>query len=136
MNIHKTITNLALLINHRAFLFLNNQNEFLKNFTGIVCDLNKIISHFQNGKFHNKNGPAIYYVNGYKEWWMNGKCHRLNEPAVIRPDGMKKWYVNDKLHRLNGPACEYPDGRKSWYIHGISYTEQNYWKELKTFSNK
>jgi len=26
-----------------------------------------------NGQFHRKNGPAVEWANGSKEWWLNGK---------------------------------------------------------------
>jgi hypothetical protein len=49
------------------------------NFTGNIewCDGEKTKGSFcyvflKNGLYHNENGPAIVYSNGYKEWYLNG----------------------------------------------------------------
>jgi len=32
-----------------------------------------------NGKFHREDGPAIYYNNGNKYWYLNGKEYSFEE---------------------------------------------------------
>ena len=44
--------------------------------------------------YHREDGPAIEYVNGYKEWYLNGKRHREDGPAIEYPDDDKEWYLN------------------------------------------
>lgn len=43
-----------------------------------------------------EDGPAVEYVDGYKEWWLNGKLSREDGPAVEHADGYKQWWLNDK----------------------------------------
>ena len=64
----------------------------------------------ENKKFHRKNGPAVEYVSGSKEWWKNGK-----------------------LHREDGPAIEYANGVKEWHLDGKEISEEEF---LKIMSNK
>lgn len=47
-------------------------NIFIKNFSGGICDVYRIIYYFSEGLIHNKNGPAIEHYNGGKEWYLNG----------------------------------------------------------------
>ena len=65
---------------------------------------------------HREDGPAIEYVDGYKEWWLNGKLHREDGPAIEYADGNKQWQLNGKLHREDGPAVERANGDKYWYL--------------------
>jgi hypothetical protein len=48
----------------------------------------------ERGQLHRKDGPAVEYVSGTKEWWKNGKQHRLDGPSVVWADGTKEWRVN------------------------------------------
>ena len=86
---------------------------------------------YLNGKFHRENGPAVEVANAYKGWYLNGKFHREDGPALEDANGNKWWYLNGKLHRENGPAIEYANGDKWWYLNGESYSESDYWKEVK-----
>jgi len=71
-----------------------------------------------NGKYHRLDGPAVEYTNGYKAWYQNGKLHRLDGPAIEWVDGSTEWHLNGKCHRLDGPAVEYASGTKQWYQNG------------------
>lgn len=106
------------------------------NFYGIFHDTNKTIFHYQNGKLHRENGPAMEFFDGSKIWMQDGMYHRKDGPAVIESDGYKAWWFNDELHRINGPAVEYLDGRKEYYIEGIHYSDsQDYWKTIKELND-
>ena len=74
---------------------------------------------FKGLKLHRKNGPAIEWANGNKEWRINGELHREDGPAVERKNGFKTWYRNGKPHRIDGPAVELPNGHKQWWIDGM-----------------
>jgi hypothetical protein len=52
-------------------------------------------------ELHRLDGPAVEYVNGYKEWWQNGCLHREDGPAILYDDdgGSKSWFLNDILYR-------------------------------------
>jgi len=54
------------------------------------------IEHKKDGQYHQEDGPAIEYPNGYKAWYLNGQRYRECGPAIIEPDGTKKWYLNGK----------------------------------------
>ena len=77
----------------------------------------------QTGNLDRKNGPAIEWSNGDKEWWVDGKRHREDGPAIVLSNGSKSWYINGKLHRENGPAIEYRTGSKEWRINGKRHRE-------------
>jgi len=82
-------------------------------------------------KYHRRNGPAVEYADGGKEWHVNGKLHRENGPAVECANGDKEWWVNSKLHREDGPAVEYANGHKEWWVNNVScFTEKDYWLKL------
>jgi hypothetical protein len=74
--------------------------------------------HWLNGKFHRdpKEGPAVEWANGSKEWYVKGQRHRLDGPAIEFASGNKYWYYEGKLHRLDGPAVEWTNGTKQWYF--------------------
>ena len=52
--------------------------------------------HNQNGQYHRKDGPAVKWVDGSKEWWINGKSHRLDGPALEGPNGICFYFINDR----------------------------------------
>ena len=62
------------------------------------------------GKLHREDGPALYYPNGGKSWYINGKLHREDGPAVERANGKRQWYKDGLLHREDGPATYYEGG--------------------------
>ena len=64
-----------------------------------------------------KNDEGIFY---YKD----GKLHRKDGPAIEYPNGDKEWYLNGELHREDGPAIEYPNGGNVWYLNDIKYSEK------------
>jgi len=76
--------------------FIEETNTFPDNFTGIIKYNGGSKAWFFNGKFHNKNGPAVEYSNGAKRWCINGKNHRLDGPAYESPSGLKQWYIDDQ----------------------------------------
>lgn len=59
---------------------------------------------------------------------MNGKCHRKDGPAVEWVSGIKEWYLNGELHREDGPAIETSDGTKEWYINDVKLSEELFLK--------
>ena len=75
---------------------------------------------------HRENGPAVVFINGYKEWYQNGQLHRTDGPAIEWARGRKDWFINGLRHRTDGPAVEYPDGDKAWYINGEELTEAEF----------
>ena len=54
--------------------------------------VDKGYKHTHQGKLHKSNGPAWYWANGYKTWWLNDKVHRYYGPA--EDDGL--WWIHDK----------------------------------------
>ncbi len=42
--------------------------------------------------YHRKDGPAVEYSNGYKDWYVNGLLHREDGPAVERDYGKSYYY--------------------------------------------
>ena len=66
----------------------------------------------------------------------DGNIHRLDGPAVIWVDGYKEWWVNGRHHRLDGPAIEWHDGRMSWYVNGIYYTDFKDFQEAGNLSDE
>ena len=75
---------------------------------------------------HRENGPAVVFINGYKEWYQNGLLHRTDGPAIEFADDTKQWYQNGLLHRTDGPAVEWSNGRKSWWLNGEELTEAEF----------
>ena len=77
----------------------------------------------KSGRLHRKDGPAVEYVDGGKEWWQQGRLHRIGGPAMEYADGTKVWWENGEGHRIGGPAVEYANGRKEWREHGELHRE-------------
>src|SRR3990167_8892773 len=46
-----------------------------------------------DGQLHRRDGPAIEWANGDKEWWLNDQHHREDGPAVERANGDKEWWL-------------------------------------------
>ena len=57
--------------------------------------------YYKHGKYHRKDGPAVEYKNGTKEWWVNGKRHREDGPAIEYANGSKCWYFNDVYQKAS-----------------------------------
>ena len=75
--------------------------------------------HFNNkDQLHNPNGPAIEWINGYKEYRVNGALHNPNGPAIEYINGGTEYYVNGVKHRTDGPAVENINGCKLYYKNG------------------
>ena len=68
------------------------------------------------GRYHRKDGHAIEWKNGSKQWYINGLRHREDGPAIEYANGTKQWWVNGKPHRIDGPAIEYANGHKEWWV--------------------
>lgn len=77
-----------------------------------------------NGKMHCKDGPAVMYHCGRKEWWVCGQRHRIDGPSIEDPYGggrLNEWHISGRrfteceFHRyvdiLSGEAFV-PPGRK------------------------
>ncbi len=55
--------------------------------------------HWSNkeGHWHRKDGPAIEWTTGQKEWKQNGKQHRLDGPAIENAsNGCSYWAIDGK----------------------------------------
>ena len=48
-------------------------------------------------KFHRRDGPAVEWANGDKEWWVEGKRHREHGPAVEQVRGTKLYFIEGKM---------------------------------------
>jgi len=70
-------------------------------------------------------GIRKYYLNN------NGILHREGLPAIEYLSGAKRYYIHGKLHREDGPAIEGPKGYKFYCLNDISFSEEDYWKEIK-----
>jgi hypothetical protein len=68
---------------------------------------------------------------GNIKWLQDGRYHHLNGPAVEYVDGYKEWYRDDKLDRLDGPAINNVDGYRAWYINGKEYTCEEFLEMTK-----
>lgn len=63
----------------------------------------------------------------------NIQFHRkLNKPVIFDSDGYLSYYMNNIHHRTNGPAMIYPNGTKRYYLNGILYSEEDYYKTIKS----
>lgn len=79
------------------------------------------IFHYDNGKLHNFNGPAVI---SYKR-----------DGSVLR----EKYYINGKIHRLDGPAyIEYiGDQKLKKYFIKNRFIQDHLWEPLhEAFKNK
>ncbi len=80
-----------------------SRNDVPNDFTGI-CKINKncnSINHYDSGKLHRINGPAIEYESGDKFYYVDDKIHREDGPAVEYSNGDKIWCINGKQYGIN-----------------------------------
>ena len=78
-------------------------DELYKLTNGKFVRNNGDIEHYQNGRLHRKNGPAIEHANGNKEWYINGKRRCKNDGhAVENTDGYKLWFENGNWYDVDG----------------------------------
>jgi hypothetical protein len=68
---------------------------------------------YLNGKLHREDGPAIEYLNGYKEWYLEGE--QLTEEEY-----------NRRMNPVQQLTIEYLNGYKEWYLEGEQLTEEEY----------
>ena len=75
-----------------------------------------VIKHFQNGKLHREDGPAItrpkrstgtiqFSVRAIEEWYKNGKRHREDGPAIVWSCGkvvQEEYWINGKRTGIKG----------------------------------
>lgn len=68
-------------------------------------NLRMVICKNDNGRYHNKNGPAYEYYDEYgklktERYIVNNQYHRINGPAIRhrRDNGVftRRWFINDK----------------------------------------
>jgi hypothetical protein len=77
----------------------------------------------------------IVCLRGAREYYNHaGKLHRVEGPAVEYANGDMSWWLNGCRHRIGGPAIEW-DGNKRWFLHGVEYTEDAYYHQLKTLGH-
>lgn len=103
---------------------------------------NGITVHLRKGKFHNADGPAVIYPEGFAyyhngalhrdddlaalkinnrlHWYYRNKLHRIGLPAVLDSElQIQVWYQNNRKHRSNGPAVIHaPHGYVAWWEDG------------------
>ena len=65
----------------------------------------------------------------------SGQRHREDGPAVEWHDGSKFWFQNNSCHRVDGPAVTWTSGNMEWWIHGVQYTQQEYYLQIKTLAH-
>jgi len=64
------------------------------------CHDKQHITYYKGYLIHHDDGPAIEYKNGPAygrgpaQWYFEGKRHRKDGPAVEWYDGDKEWYLN------------------------------------------
>ncbi len=66
----------------------------------VVDEAGNTFYYNEKGQYHRIDGPAVYYIEGYKVWWVNGKIHRLDGPAVEYPDGTVAYWVDNRYLTL------------------------------------
>jgi hypothetical protein len=54
-------------------------SEIPENFTGVAEYTSESKAYYLNGKKHRVDGPAVEFVNGYKEWFLNGIYYSQEE---------------------------------------------------------
>ena len=63
-------------------------------------------AYWENGQRHRLGGlPAIEWVDGSKEYWENDQLHRLTGPAVKYIDGYKEWWYREWWYRGKKLDC-------------------------------
>lgn len=93
---------------HLGIYFINPlyQEMPLKSFSGILI-LPDSIAFYKNGDLHREDGPAVYFINGSKYWYVDNILHRDNGPAekvYLEKEYYKSYYNKGRLHREDGPA--------------------------------
>ena len=97
----------------------------------VRIDKEKSIRCYNNsGVFHRERGPAVIKSN-IQAWMLNGMMHRVGGPALVMKNGQKEWWFHGHRHRLDGPAIERANGQKEWWIYGVSFSEQEFKKEIE-----
>ena len=84
--------------------------------------------HPETKKLHRKDGPAVEYADGDKEWYIHDNLHREDGPAIEYTNGDREWYIHGNPHREDGPAIEYTNGDREWYLNGEKLTEEEFLK--------
>src|SRR5690606_40632873 len=82
------------------FFFFSSRRRhtrFSRDWSSDVCS-----SDLVRGFLHRKDGPAIIYPDGRKEWWVNGILNKIYDYGVT------VWVRNNVIHN-SGPAIEYYD---------------------------
>lgn len=79
---------------------------------------------------------AVCQRTGIRRYYNHsGQLHREDGPAVIWRDGSEAWFHNGKLHRTTGPAVALTNRTTTWWIHGVQYTKQEYYLQIKTLAH-
>ena len=90
-----------------------------------------------NKNYHRDDGlVAVISASESRFFYNYGKLHRDGGPAVLLNDGAQAWHQNGNTHRDDGPAIIELDGEKSWYLNGLSYSEKDFYSELRKRENK
>jgi hypothetical protein len=103
---------------------INNPNDILNSFSGIIQYPDGIKEWYFKGKLHRLDGPAVEHAVGSVEYYKNGKRHRIDGPAIEHTEGTKLWYSEGNLHRIDGPAIEYADGSIEYWFNGKETTKK------------
>jgi hypothetical protein len=68
----------------------------------LVVSYEETVIYLLDGKIHNKEGPAVIYPDGTREWWINGKRHNINGPAIYNNNtGFSLKIRNGKVDPVN-----------------------------------
>ena len=68
----------------------------------LVVSYEETVIYLLDGKIHNKEGPAVVYPDGTREWWFNGKRHNINGPAIYNNNtGFSLKIRNGKVDPVN-----------------------------------
>jgi hypothetical protein len=91
--------------------------------------------HWENGKLHREDGPAVELSNHRKEWWLENKQYSENAfniliqsnklqsigvTAIVNKDGHVVWssetFINDDGEVSFKPSRVGPDGRATGWV--------------------
>ena len=88
--------------------------------------------YYVDGQLHRDYGPAVCTATGQEYWYQHGKLDRTDGPAIVGHT-YQAWFSNGEYHRIGGAAVTYVnlDCHDEWWLYGVSYTQDEYWRELE-----
>lgn len=70
---------------------------YLDNKQEIIRDNFNNIRWYKNEVLHREDGPAVFYSNGSKSWWLNGKCYREDGP---KPENWDELVEEERIRQV------------------------------------